>query len=69
MPETLAAFIAALTEHIAHARGWSRAEATAWVQRHVEQARAEYRALGAPLGDTEAGFLAWLLPRHRPPTA
>jgi hypothetical protein len=69
MPETLAGFIAALAEHIAHERGWSRAFATAWVERRVVEARREYRAAGALLGDTEAGFVAWLMPRPRPPAA
>jgi hypothetical protein len=69
MPETLAAFIAALAAHIAHERGWSRAFATAWVELRVEEARREYREIGTPLGDTEQGFMAWLMPRHRPPTA
>jgi hypothetical protein len=69
MSEPLAVFIAAITEHIAHERSWSHAEATVWVQRHVAEARAEYRAVSSPLGDTDEGFVAWLLPRHRPPTA
>jgi hypothetical protein len=69
MSEPIAAFIAAITEHIAHEPGWSQAEATVWVQRHVAEARAEYRAASSLLGDTDKGFVAWLLPRHRPPTA
>jgi hypothetical protein len=67
--DTLADYIAALATHIAHERGWSHREATAWVRLRLEEARREYRALGAPLGDTEEGFVAWLRPRHRPPTA
>jgi hypothetical protein len=62
-------FIAALAAHIAHERGWPLAEATAWVRLRINEAQAEYRALGAPLGDTEDGFLAWLAPPHQPPTA
>lgn len=30
---------------------------------------AQLAAQGAPLGDTDDGFLAWLTPRHQPPTA
>ena len=40
-----------------------------WVEHHVDEARREYREHGAPLGDTDAGFLAWLQPRQQPPTA
>jgi hypothetical protein len=66
---TLAEFARALAEHIAHDRGWTLAQATRWVARHLDEARKEYRELGAPLGDTDDGFLAWLQPRHQPPTA
>jgi hypothetical protein len=66
---SLADYIAALAAHIAHERGWSHREATAWVRLRLEEARREYRALGAPLGDTDEGLLAWLQPRHQPPTA
>jgi hypothetical protein len=66
---TLAESTALLAAHIAHERGWSRREASAWVVLRLEEARAEYRALGAPLGGTEEGFVAWLQPRHQPPTA
>lgn len=69
MSEKLAAFIAALAEHTAQERGWSFEDAVLWVQFHLDEARAEYRAKGAPLGDTEEGFLAWLSPRHQPPAA
>jgi len=66
---TLAEFAAALAEHVAHDRGWTVEDATRWVERHLDEARKEYREIGAPLGDTEAGFIAWLAPRHQPPTA
>jgi hypothetical protein len=66
---TLAATIAALAQHIAHERGWSLAEATRWVEARMREARHEYRMAGAPLGDTDEGFTAWLAPRHQPPTA
>jgi hypothetical protein len=66
---TLAEFIAQLAVQIAHERGWSRDDATRWVRQRVLEAREEYRAKGAPLGDTDDGFMAWLMPRHQPPTA
>jgi hypothetical protein len=66
---SLAEFSAALAKHIAHERGWSIEDATRWVERHLAEARKEYRELGVPLGDTDAGFLAWLQPRKQPPTA
>jgi hypothetical protein len=50
--------IAAMAQYVAHDRGWSLQDATAWVRQHMIEARAEYRAAGAPLGDTEQGFLA-----------
>jgi len=62
-------FTAALAEHIAHDRGWTLEQATRWVAHHLEEARKEYRANGAPLGDTDEGFVLWLQPRHHPPTA
>jgi len=66
---TLEEFAAQLATHIAHDRGWTLAQATRWVERHLDEARKEYREIGAPLGDTDVGFLAWLQPRHQPPTA
>jgi hypothetical protein len=66
---TLAEFAAAMAEHIAHDRGWTLEQATRWVERHLDEAHKEYREIGAPLGDTDVGFLAWLQPRHQPPTA
>ena len=66
---TLAEFAAALAEHTAHDRSWTLAQATRWVEHHLAEARKEYRDLGAPLGDTETGFIAWLQPRPQPPTA
>jgi hypothetical protein len=67
--ETLEQFAAHLAEHIAHDRGWTIQDARAWVDHHLDEARKEYREHGAPLGDTDAGFLLWLQPRHQPPTA
>jgi hypothetical protein len=69
MTDKIDKVIAAMAAHIAHERGWSLPEATAWVRQHMIEAREEYRAAGAPLGDTEQGFLAWMLPRPQPPTA
>jgi hypothetical protein len=66
---TLAAFAAQLAEHIAHERGWTLQDARAWVDHHLDEARSEYREHGAPLGDTDAGCVAWLQPRKQPPTA
>jgi hypothetical protein len=66
---SLAAFIAQLAAHTAHERGWSRDHATRWVRQRVVEAREEYGAIGTPLGDTDAGFMAWLMPRKQPPAA
>ena len=66
---TLDEFVAALAAHVAHERGWKLDQARRWVENHLVEARDEYRAAGAPLGDTDAGFVAWLAPRPQPPTA
>jgi hypothetical protein len=66
---SLTEFTVQLAEHIAHERGWTVEQATRWVEHHLDEARIEYRKIGAPPGDTDAGFLAWLQPRHQPPTA
>jgi hypothetical protein len=66
---TIEEFAAQLAEHIAHDRGWTMEQATRWVAHHLNEARREYREIGAPLGDTDVGFLAWLQPRKQPPTA
>jgi hypothetical protein len=65
----LDAFAAELVEHVAHSRDWSLEDATTWVDHHLVEARKEYREYGAPLGDTDQGFIAWLQPRHQPPSA
>ena len=62
--ETLDAFTRQLAQHIAHTRGWTLEQATRWVAQHRDEARREYRANGAPLGDTDAGFVLWLQPRQ-----
>jgi hypothetical protein len=66
---TLVEFRAALAQHIAHERGWSFEDAVRWLEPRLVEAREEYRAKGTPLGDTDEGFIAWLAPRHQPPTA
>jgi hypothetical protein len=66
---TLAEFIAAMAAHVALDRGWTLEAATRWVQMRIAEAREEYRQAGSPLGDTDAGFIAWLSPRHQPPAA
>jgi hypothetical protein len=66
---TLEQFVARLAEHIAHDRGWTQEQAIRWVAHHLAEAREEYREAGAPLGDTDEGFVAWLAPRHQPPAA
>jgi hypothetical protein len=66
---TLAEFTATLIEYMMQDRGWTREQATWWVEYELDEAREEYRALGAPLGDTDEGFIAWVGPRHQPPTA
>jgi hypothetical protein len=66
---TLAEFAAQMAAHIAHDRNWTLDQATRWVEHHLDEARKEYRKIGAPLGDTDEGFIAWLAPRHQPPTA
>jgi hypothetical protein len=66
---TLVEFAAQLAEHVAYDRNWTLKQAARWVEHHLDEARKEYRAAGAPLGDTDVGFLAWLQPRKQPPTA
>lgn len=65
----LAEFLAAMAEHVAHSRGWTRDEAARWLAIRVAEAQVEYRQAGSPLGDSDEGFVAWLQPRHQPPTA
>ena len=62
-------FAAQLAAHIAHERDWTLAQATRWVAHQLDEARKEYRDAGAPLGDTDQGFVAWLMPPYQPPTA
>jgi hypothetical protein len=46
--------------HLAHRDGQKLAEAEQKIRALMTRARKEYRAAGAPYGDTVAGFLAWL---------
>ena len=69
MMPTLDDWIDQLAEHVAHDRGWLIEDARIWVEHHIDEARKEYREKGAPLGDTDAGFIAWLQPRKQPPSA
>jgi hypothetical protein len=66
---TLDEFAVQLAEHVAQDRSWTLAQATRWVEHHLDEAHKEYRDHGAPLGNTDVGFLAWLQPRKPPPTA
>ena len=66
---TLTELMGAMTVHVMHERGWSLEEAVAWVRVRIAEAREEYRQAGAPLGDTDEGFVAWLMPRYQPPVA
>lgn len=66
---SLTELMGAMAVQMMHERGWTMEEAVAWVKVRIVEAREEYRQAGAPLGDTDAGFVAWLTPRHQPPTA
>jgi len=48
---TLEQFAAQLAQHIAHDRNWTLEQATRRVAHHLDEAREEYRQVGAPLGD------------------
>ena len=63
------AVLSAMAVQIMHDRGWTVEEAVALVKVHIAAAQEEYRQAGSPLGDTDQGFMAWLSPRHQPPTA
>ena len=66
---TLTELLGAMTVHVMHERDWSIEEAVAWVRVRIAEAHEEYRQAGAPLGDTDQGFVAWLMPRYQPPAA
>jgi hypothetical protein len=59
-------FIAALAEHLTHARSWPPDAAPRVARELVERARQEYQDSGASYGDDVTGFLRWL--SERPPT-
>ena len=66
---TLTELMGAMALHVMHERDWAMEEAVAWVKVRVAEAREEYCQADAPLGDSDDGFVAWLAPRHQPPTA
>jgi hypothetical protein len=57
--------IAAMAREAAHRHQCSLAAATRQIRDLVVEARAEYRASGAPYGDDDQGFCRWLLARPR----
>ena len=57
--------IAAMARHQAHHHQCSLVTATRQIRDLVAEARAEYRAAGAPYGDDDQGFCRWLLARPR----
>jgi len=63
--DDLELLIAAMARHQAHHHHCSRAAATRQIRGLVAEARAEYRAAGAPYGDDDQGFCRWLLARPR----
>jgi hypothetical protein len=69
MSNDLAELTGTIALYIAHERGWPLEDAVAWAHGRMEEAQAEYRAAGAPLGDTETDFIAWLQPLHQSPSA
>lgn len=63
--DDLEQLIDAMARHQAQHHGCSLATATRQIRSLVAEARAEYRAEGAPYGDDEPGFCRWLLARPR----
>jgi hypothetical protein len=63
--DDLEPLIAAMARHQAHHHQCSLAAATRQIRGLVVEARAEYRAAGAPYGDNDQGFCRWLLARPR----
>ena len=63
--DDLERLIAAMARHQAHHQHRSLAAATRQIRDLVAEARAEYRAAGAPYGDDDQGFCRWLLARPR----
>jgi hypothetical protein len=60
-------FIADIVLHMAHSRRIPLKLAERVVRRLVGGARAEYRELGMPFGDDDAGFWRWILERPERP--
>ena len=65
MTDDLELLITAMARYQAHYHHCSLATATRQIRALVAEARAEYRAAGAPDGDDERGFCRWLLARPR----
>ena len=63
--DDLELLIAAMARHQAHHHQCSLATATRQIRSLAAEARAEYRAAGAPYGDDDRGFCRWLLARPR----
>ena len=63
MTDDLEAHIVAMARHQAQHHQCSLAAATLQIRSLVAEARAEYRAAGAPYGDDDPGFCRWLLAR------
>ncbi len=70
MTDDLELLITAIARHQAHHHHCSLDTATRQIRSLIAEARAEYRAAGAPYGDDDRGFCRWLLARPRlTPTA
>jgi hypothetical protein len=70
MPTNLDDLIAELAAHLALSRGLTYRAAERTVRKLVDEAWTEYRELGAPLGDDDAGLARWIVERPtRPPAA
>ncbi len=54
-----------MARHQAHHHHCSLDTATRQIRSLIAEARAEYRAAGAPYGDDDRGFCRWLLARPR----
>ena len=66
--DDLEQYIYSAALHLTRKNKCSLEEATAQVCLLVKSVRQEYRAAGAPFGDTDEGLLAWLTPARQPRT-
>jgi hypothetical protein len=62
MSDDLEFVIAELVSRFSQADPEEAEEAERRIRRLIARARAEYRAAGAPYGDTIAGFVMWMEP-------